>query len=277
MCKRTKQTKTQKLKPLSDVTQDDVQQRKQLKMANCDVHEEQKLTLYCTTCDQMGCNTCAVIRHRNHECLELKEADARFVGKIGAVLEQLKPVCSKYQNDLLTLTTATETLKTNCNKLSSDVEVILTKIESEFRATFDDFMLQLNSTRQAIKQSVQELLENNEAKLNTEQLQYEKAIDDVKQKMTKCENMLLTSSNVFERHNMIKQLPSVGSHSVIGSNCMENIVSSEATLNAWKSGATQWQEMVEDVVSNVTTALSQLNLTDVLIQRYLFTCMHYKV
>jgi hypothetical protein len=162
-----------------------VQQRKQLKMANCDVHEEQKLTLYCTTCDQMGCNTCAVIKHKTHECLELNDADARFVGQIGAVLEQLKPVCSKYQNDLLTLATATETLKTNCKKLSSDVEVVFTQTESEFRAVFDNFMLQLNSTRQAVKQSVQELQANSEAKLNTEKLQYEKAMGDVKQKMTK--------------------------------------------------------------------------------------------
>jgi hypothetical protein len=249
-------------------------------MANCDVHEEQKLTLYCTTCDQMGCNTCAVIKHRNHECLELNDADARFVGQIGAVLEQLKPVCSKYQNDLLTLTTATETLKTNCNKLSSDVEVVLTQTESEFRAVFDNFMLQLNSTRQAVKQTVQELQENSEAKLNTDQLQYEKAIDDVKQRMTKCETMLQTSSNVFERFNLIKQLPSVGSDSVqpLSSNCMENVLkSSEATLNVWKSGVVQWQDTVKDVVSNVTTTLSQLNLTDVLIQRYLFTRIYSKV
>jgi hypothetical protein len=272
--KRTKQTKTHKLKPFSDVTQDDVQQRKQLKMANCDVHEEQKLMLYCTTCDQMGCNTCAVIKHRNHECLELNDADARFVGRIGAVLEQLKPVCSKYQDDLLTLTTATETLKTNCNKLSNDVEVVLTKTESEFRAVFDNFMLQLNSTRHVVKQTVQELQDNCEAKLNTEKQQYEKAIDDVKLKMSKCENMLLISSNVFERFNLIKQLPSIECDSVqaLSSNCMENVKSSKATLNAWKSGVTQWQEMAKGVASNVTTSLSQLNLPDVLIQRYLITC-----
>jgi DNA repair exonuclease SbcCD ATPase subunit len=209
-----------------------------------------------------------VIKHRNHECLELKDADARFVGKIGAALEQLKPVCSKYQNDLQTLTTATETLKTNCNKLSSDVEVVLTQTESEFRAMFDNFMLQLNSTRQDVKQTVNELQENSEAKLNTEQLQYEKSIDDVKQKMTKCKTLLQTSSNVTERFNLIKQLPSVGSDSVQNSNCMENVFkSSEATLNAGKSCVVQWQDTVKDVVSNVATALSQLNLTDVLIQR----------
>jgi hypothetical protein len=279
--KRTKQTKAHKLKPLSDVTQDDVQQRKQLKMANCDVHDEQKLTLYCTTCDLMGCNTCAVIKHKTHDCLELNDADARFVGKIRAVPEQLKPVCSKYQNDLLTLTTATETLKTNCNKLSSDVEVVLTKIESEFRAMFDNFMLQLNSAKQSVKHTVQELQEHCGAKLNTEKLQYKKAIDDVKLKMTKCENMLLTSSNVFDRFNLIKQLPSVDSDSDSvqpqSSNFIENIKSSEATINAWKSSVTQWQKVAEDVASNVTTLLSQLNLSAVLIQRYLFSYIYGNV
>jgi hypothetical protein len=270
--KRTKQTKAHKLKPLSDVTHDDVQQRKQLKLANCDVHDEQKLTLYCTSCDQMGCNTCAVIKHRNHECLELNDADARFVGKIGAVFEQLKPLCSKYQNELLTLTRANETLKTNCNKLSCDVDIVLTKTESDVRAVFNNFMLQLNSTRQAVKQTVNELQANSEAKLNTEKQRYEKELDDVKQKIAKCENMLQTSSNVFERCNMIKQLPGVDCDSIqpLNSNCMENVKSSEATLNAWKCGVAQWHEMVKGVVGNVNTTLSQLNLTDMLNPRYLF-------
>jgi hypothetical protein len=182
-------------------------------------------------------------------------------------------VCSKYQNDLLTLTTATETLKTNCNKLSSDVDVVLTQTESEFRAVFDNFMLQLNSTRQAVKQTIQELQANGEAKLKIEQLRHEKAIDDVKQKMTKCENMLLTSSNVFERFNMIKKLPADNTDSIqpLNSNCMENVSSSETILKTWKCGVVQCQDMVKGVVSNVTTALSQLNLIDMLNPRYIFS------
>jgi hypothetical protein len=181
-------------------------------------------------------------------------------------------LCSKYQNDLLTLTTATETLKTNCNMLSSDVKVVLTQTESDVKAMFENFMLQLNSTRQAVKQTVQELQVNSEAILKIEQQQYEKEIGNVKQKMSKYENMLQTSSNVFERFNLINSVDSDSlSIQHLSSNFMENVQSSEATPNAWKSGVAQWQETAKDVVSNVITTLSQLNLTDVFIQRYFNT------
>jgi hypothetical protein len=78
---------------------------------------------------------------------------------------------------------------------------------------------------------------------------------------------------------MIKQLPGVDTDSIqpLSSNCMENVKSSEATLNAWKCGVAQWQEMVKGVIGNVTTALSHVNLTDMLNPRYLFIFSKVKI
>ncbi len=256
---RTRQTKDHKVKTLADATQDDIQKRTQQASLHCSVHKQQIITLYCKTCEQMGCNTCAVMKHRNHECLEIEDADQGFVAQIKTSLQPLLELNSQYDSEVQAISGAIKTLAIDHDKLQTDVKNVLVKTENDLRTQFEQLMKQLNACKDSVLQTFQEQKQHQTDKLNAQLANKVKAVRDIKQKISTCENSLSPSSTVFDRSNFVKQLSSSAINNNASVEQMEMLNLNDEAAK-WRGKLTEWQKGITDVLTTSATTIIQLKL-----------------
>ncbi len=195
--RRTKQTKNHTVKPLSDVTMEDIQAHKAIKNTYCMIHKQQEVTLYCTNCEQVCCTTCSATKCKTHNCLDLQDADNGFIGQIKSVLELLLKKHSRYERVVQNMTLAIETLATNSAKTLEDTDKFLNNIEDSLKEALEQVLVQIRRCRETAKQTVSNSSSQETDKLHTSRTHTDTTAHNIMHKVAMIEKYLAQSSTVF--------------------------------------------------------------------------------
>ena len=64
----------------------------------CETHTEEKLALFCDTCNVSICRNCALIDHKRHDTQFLEDANSKLRPRLSELLDQTRSVCIKVEN-----------------------------------------------------------------------------------------------------------------------------------------------------------------------------------
>lgn len=64
----------------------------------CTAHTDEKLALFCDTCNVSICRNCALIHHKRHNTQFLEEAYSKLRPRLSDLLDQAKSVCVKVES-----------------------------------------------------------------------------------------------------------------------------------------------------------------------------------
>lgn len=120
-----KVTRDHAVKPVRELSVEDIALHRNQTTSICNLHKEQKVVVYCKECRDVACTVCCVTKHSKHECIELELADVDFIGIIKKALDETKAAhihnteeMKKVNETHLTLKThqanMTETIKNVC-------------------------------------------------------------------------------------------------------------------------------------------------------------------
>jgi hypothetical protein len=138
---KTKPTKDHSLKLLSEVTTDDIQAHKAKQPVYCETHPQKTVEFYCETCQRFGCSRCNSVKCKQHNCLELSDADDKFIAKINQALKPLQDMGNRLDCTTRAISLAIKQLSTNFDTVQSDIDTLLSDAEIKLQCRRQPIML----------------------------------------------------------------------------------------------------------------------------------------
>ena len=136
--------KSHQLFPLAEGIHLLKKKEKEIKKRMCDRHHQEKLKLFCETCDQVICRDCTFDTHRNHSCVLITAAEQQ--SKEVMMLLERASQCSQGMKELL------EKVK----KQKNDVQQSSKKAMQQINACFDSLIAVVERRRNQLLQKVKE-------------------------------------------------------------------------------------------------------------------------
>jgi hypothetical protein len=164
-------------------------------LSYCSVHANFEATIYCTQCVQMGCNTCAGTRHKQHTFTELTSADVEFTAHLESMLQSLRLTNDRHEREIETLSAS---IASN-GKSVADTEFFLARTRNDLEKLFDEQIRQFDTFKNTTLQIVSMQQERQVLEL-TQQIEVRKIVmSGIKQKMEHLMEKLSPSSSVCDR------------------------------------------------------------------------------
>jgi hypothetical protein len=256
----TRFTKDHTVKLLSEVTTDDIQTHKTKQIVYCTVHPKQEVAFYCEseTCQRFVCGLCIGVKCKSHTCLELPDANDKFITQINKTLIPLKNLGTKFDSVIQNISSAITNLSANHDRVQHDIETLLSDAEVKLQSLFDKLLAAVRQCRDTAMQTVNKSHSEQMDKLQTTLADKQKQSHNVKQHVTSVEHHLTSSSSVFDKPQFIKdELPGIRSETI---QTVTHDVSPHLNTDTskWKTGVTAWLQTVSDALTTATTRLPQL-------------------
>lgn len=161
----------------------------------CTSHKQEKISYYCTQCNQLACQVCAIVSHQGHKRLHEVERQVMSVkSKFRALLEESESVMSSELDKLKLIKRAT-----------NDIKGVVSKVGTKIDARYEEIVTKLRSDKEKLKGKLQMIEATRCAKLAFT----EEAISNWLQTMENTQGMtrkLLEQSNSWEILEMEKKI-----------------------------------------------------------------------
>lgn len=97
----------------------------------CKTHTQEKLALFCDTCNESVCRNCALADHKRHDTLFLEDACSKLQPRLSELLDQTRSVCMKVENAIPMLDWILARVNLKADGVLRDIEdTINTKIKA---------------------------------------------------------------------------------------------------------------------------------------------------
>ena len=110
----------------------------------CATHTDERLALFCDTCNESICRNCALKDHKTHQTQFLEDAYSKLYPRLSQILEQTRSVCIKVEKAVPVLEWMQARVNMKADRIIRDIEdSINTKIKaleqrkSELRAAVE--------------------------------------------------------------------------------------------------------------------------------------------
>lgn len=110
----------------------------------CTTHPEEKLALFCDTCNMSICRNCALIDHKRHDTQFLEDACSKLRLRLSELLDQTKSVCIKLEN-------AIPMLDWMLTRVNLKVDGVLRDIEDSINAKIKALEQRRSELRSAVE------------------------------------------------------------------------------------------------------------------------------
>jgi hypothetical protein len=143
----TRFTKDHTVKLLSEVTTEDIQMHKTKQIVYCQVHPKQEVAFYCEseTCQRFVCGLCTGVKCKSHTCLELSDANDKFITEINKTLIPLQNLSTKFDSVIQNLSFCNQNLSANHDTVQHDIETLLSDAEVKLRRCLTNYLQQSDS------------------------------------------------------------------------------------------------------------------------------------
>ena len=134
--KRMKSYKEHNVLPLSKIT---VSSALQSSTSTCDKHAQEDIKIYCSTCQQLICQSCVIEEHGSHKFQHIGETRQDYEGNVTKLIATVNDKLGVYTSDLERIKTIEELLQSN-----------LDCIRKQLNENFDAYIVALESHRAAL-------------------------------------------------------------------------------------------------------------------------------
>jgi tripartite motif-containing protein 2/3 len=222
----------------------------------CSVHVEEKVQVYCRTCDQLTCTKCVIKSHRYHELVEeIAEADKVFIDKLTDCRRHVQTTHSEWSQEFDRLEARTTLLKQQKTEATKNFDDSVNDVEEHLRAAFDSLISELRQQKSARCNAFEEQLDK--------EIQYaEKAKEVATSKLETCKQNMLAidkalSATIQDRCEYVsKVLPTTTCEKPTAKlKVLPNETTSSQTYDIWKSNLVTWQKKTVKTVTQLTTTI----------------------
>jgi hypothetical protein len=257
---RTRFTRDHTVKLLSEVTTEDIQEHKTKQIVYCQVHPKQEVAFYCEseTCQRFVCGLCTGVKCKSHTCLELPDANDKFITEINQTLIPLQDLSTKLDSVVQHLSSAIKNLSANHDTVQHDIKTLLSDAEVKLQSLFDKLLAAVRQCRDTAMHTVNKSHSEQLDKLQTTLADKQKQSLNIKQHVTSVEHHLTPSSSVYDKSKFIKnELPGIRSDT-IPTETHDVSPHLNTDTSKWKTDVTAWLQTVSDALTTATTRLPQL-------------------
>ena len=198
----TKFTQNHVIKPIKEVSRDDVEQHNKQLSAKCLHHPSREVDVYCKICSEVACTLCCVTKHSKHDCVELSQADVSFVKKINNALEACKEIEKTTQQDTRKLTITYEDLKKRRATAADQIMSMTAELRTKIMTACDVIMQRINEVEIIALERVAIFLEH---RFNEEFKRYAQLENTIALHKAVCESLLSSSSTVLDRASRLEE------------------------------------------------------------------------
>jgi hypothetical protein len=277
---KTRLTKDHSVKPLSEVTTEDIQAHKAKQPVYCEAHSKKEVEFYCETCPRFACSTCNGVKCKQHNCLELSNADDKFIAEINQTLIPLQDISTRFECTVRAISVLIKQVSTNCDTLHNDINTLLSDAKTNLQTMVDKLFSTIEQCQATAKLAVSKLNSDQREKLNARLVDTQKHTHNIKQHLTSVERHLTPSSTVFDRSKFIEdKLPDIEKE-ISCQDKTEIITYLQPDISKWKTDVTAWLENLRQALTTSTTNLPPLTehtlVTHRLVEQIL-SCLFYKI
>lgn len=127
----------------------------------CSAHTDEKLALFCDTCNVSICRNCALVDHKQHDTQFLEDAYSKLRPRLSDLLDQTKSVCIKVENAIPMLDWMLARVNLKADGVLRDIEE---SISAKIKA-LEQRRKELRSTVELIRINRKTILEMQKKKL----------------------------------------------------------------------------------------------------------------
>lgn len=91
----------------------------------CPTHATSELNKFCTTCNQVICNDCSRLIHKEHKCQSISNALKDYLKLIKNNLEKIQPLSDNANHTISKLNEISKRINLKCDKINDEVELFL--------------------------------------------------------------------------------------------------------------------------------------------------------
>ncbi len=202
----TKFTQNHVIKPIKEVSRDDVEQHNKQLSAKCLHHPSREVDVYCKICSEVACTLCCVTKHSKHDCVELSQADVSFVKKINNALEACKEIEKTTQRDTKKLTITYEDLKKRRATAADQIMSMTAELRTKIMTACDVIMQRVTEVETIAIERVVLCLEH---RFNEEFKRYAQLENAIALHKAVCESLLSSSSTVLDRASRLEEMSQI--------------------------------------------------------------------
>jgi hypothetical protein len=143
------------------VTTEDIEAHKAKEVAHCEVHRKQEVAFYCEgeLHQHFVCCLCACVRYNLFECIELFEANDKFITEIKNTLIPLQERSEKIDDTIRNISSAIKLLSANHDTVQQNINTVLASAEVMLQSLFDELLAAIKQCRNTAKQIVNKSLQ----------------------------------------------------------------------------------------------------------------------
>ena len=201
--KYTNETKDHQIKPIRDLSGEDIEHHRKQVSSMCYIHKKQEVVVYCKECKDIACTVCCVIKHSKHECTELEDADVSFIETIKKSLNDGKDALKDTTEEMEKIKDGHKALKDHQDAMANQVKQSANELREKLRTAYETIIAKIDIIEQeALQKIVAEINKN----FNGEYNELHSYVQKLQNQNVSCERLLSPASSVVERARLARQV-----------------------------------------------------------------------
>jgi hypothetical protein len=255
---KTKLTQDHLVKLLTEVSTADIQAHKAKQPVYCEAHSQKAVKLSCETFQRFACSTCNEVKCKQHNCLELSDADDKFFAKLNKTSQLLQSISYKFDCTTRAISLAIKQLSNNFGMVQNDIDTLLSDAEKKLQKTYEKLLTIIKQCRTTAKRTVSKLHNNQKEQLNASLVDKRERMHNLKQHMASVEHHLAPSATACDRSKfIIDKLPDIEKE-ISCQDKTEVITYLQPDISKWKTDMTAWLEYIRAALTTATARLPLL-------------------
>ena len=260
--KKTKATRSHAVKKITDVNRDDISRHKKQMMSKCVSHNEYPIELYCTVCEDIACTKCFMLSHATHSCIDIIEADSKFVEKINSSLYKLKMSSKLYNTELKLVYEQKKKLRKQNEAMENNVKLLLGEFRTNLKIMYDKLIEKINKYEKTVLDTISSKTSAEISELDNKTRILDELLYTVRENISTLENLLTPTSTAIDRINCIKnELPQIPLMVHEKELPKEHIHKFHLGFTLWKSDFIEWSnnslKSFSSIINSQATSINE--------------------
>ena len=203
--KMTRLTRNHKIKPVKDLSKEDIEEHRQKVSSTCSTHRNQEVVVYCTKCKAVACTVCCVTKHTKHECVELEKTDKEFVKTITEKFNEGRKLKEEIKNEEIKIEKIYAALEEQQKTISEQVKSDAEEGRQKIKEICETMLQRIDFMEKTILLKINDNLSN---KFKDEIEKFKNHIKTANLQNLDCERLLPPASCAVERASLAKEMSS---------------------------------------------------------------------
>jgi dsDNA-specific endonuclease/ATPase MutS2 len=187
--------------------------------------------------------------------VELSDADNKFTTQIKAALQPLLDLKRSFESKIKHISSAIEQLAKHTNAVLQNIEDLLTGFEQALKATFEQLLKQIRQCKDTAKLTVSKSNNEQLSKLQASLVDTHTTAHNIQQKTVDIEQYLAPTSTVFDKLQVVKQLPDITKQTTSDFSTVYQV----CDMRKWESEMKTWCQSITNKLASATTSIHQLS------------------